>query len=157
MTPIVLTSKVGPDGVLHLTLPLTAADQDVRVTVEPIAPKKDMTPEEWRAFILSTAGELARRIRATRTGRIGRARAVVVSHLLDTNAFVDHLRRGPASKVTAKLLAAPSGSIYLCSVVLGELIFGAVRSGAAHEAANRALIAGLRVRLKTASEGSNNA
>lgn len=55
MTPIVLTSKVGPDGVLHLTLPLTAADQDVRVTVEPIVPKKQMTQEEWRAFILSTA------------------------------------------------------------------------------------------------------
>ncbi len=56
MTPIVLTSKVGSDGVLHLKLPLTTADQDVRVTVEPIDPKKDMTPEEWRAFILSTAG-----------------------------------------------------------------------------------------------------
>lgn len=56
MTPIVLTSKVGSDGVLHLALPLTAADQDVRVTVEPIAPKKQMTQEEWRAFILSTAG-----------------------------------------------------------------------------------------------------
>lgn len=40
MTPIVLTSKVGPDGELHLTLPLIAADQDVQVTVEPIAPKK---------------------------------------------------------------------------------------------------------------------
>ena len=51
MTPIVLTSKVGPDGVLPLTLPLTAADHDVRVTVEPIAPKKQMTPEEWRAFM----------------------------------------------------------------------------------------------------------
>ncbi len=70
-----------------------------------------------------------------------------MSHLLDTNAFVDHLRRGSASKVTAKLLAAPSGSIYLCTVVLGELIFGAVRSGAAHEAANRALIAGLCARF----------
>jgi tRNA(fMet)-specific endonuclease VapC len=67
-----------------------------------------------------------------------------VKHLLDTNAFVDHLRRGPASKVTAKLLAAPLGSIYLCTVVLAELVYGAVRSGPAHEAANRALIAGLR-------------
>lgn len=56
MTPIVLTSKVGPDGVLHLTLPLTAADQEVRVTVEPVVAKKQLTPEEWRAFILSTAG-----------------------------------------------------------------------------------------------------
>jgi tRNA(fMet)-specific endonuclease VapC len=67
-----------------------------------------------------------------------------MSHLLDTNAFVDHLRRGPASKVTANLLAAPPGSIYLCSVVLAELIFGAVRSGPAHEPANRALITRLR-------------
>jgi tRNA(fMet)-specific endonuclease VapC len=74
-----------------------------------------------------------------------------VSHLLDTNAFVDHLRRGPASKVTAKLLAAPPGSIYLCSVVLAELIFGAVRSGPAHEAANRALIAGLQAQCRPVS------
>jgi hypothetical protein len=58
MTPIVLTSKVGPDGVLHLTLPLAAADQDVRVTVEPIVPKKQMTQEEWRAFLLSTADSI---------------------------------------------------------------------------------------------------
>ena len=58
MTPIVLTSKVGPDGVLHLALPLTAADRDVRVTVELVLPKKEMTPEEWRAFILSTAGSI---------------------------------------------------------------------------------------------------
>lgn len=58
MTPIVLISKVGPDGVLHLALPLAAADRDVRVTVEPITPKKQMTPDEWRAFILSTAGSI---------------------------------------------------------------------------------------------------
>jgi tRNA(fMet)-specific endonuclease VapC len=70
-----------------------------------------------------------------------------VSHLLDTNAFVDHLRRGPGSKVTAKLLAAPPGSVYLCTVVLAELVYGAVRSGPAHEPANRALIAGLRAQF----------
>ncbi|MHB1422228.1 MAG: hypothetical protein ACYC3I_03320 [Gemmataceae bacterium] len=58
MTPIVLTSKVGPDGVLHLTLPLAAADRDVRVTVEPVVPTKEMTLEEWRALILSTAGSI---------------------------------------------------------------------------------------------------
>jgi tRNA(fMet)-specific endonuclease VapC len=66
-----------------------------------------------------------------------------VNFLLDTNAFVDHLRRGPKSKVTARMLAAPAGTIHLCSVVLGELIFGAVRSGPAHEATNRASIAAL--------------
>lgn len=55
---------------------------------------------------------------------------------------------GAASKVTAKLLAVPPGSIYLCSVVLAELIFGAVRSGPANEARNRALIAALQAQYR---------
>lgn len=49
-------------------------------------------------------------------------------HLLDANACIDHLRRGPASKVTARLNAAPPGTVFLCSVVVGELLFGARRS-----------------------------
>jgi predicted nucleic acid-binding protein len=76
-----------------------------------------------------------------------------VSHLLDTNAFVDHLRRGPKSRVTASLLAAAPGTVYLCSVVLAELIFGAVRSGAANEAANRALISGLMTQFPPPASG----
>lgn len=67
-----------------------------------------------------------------------------MSHLLDTNSVIDHLRRGPASRVTAKLLAAPNGSVYLCSVVLAELFYGARHGHAAHLAANLALIAKLR-------------
>ena len=67
-----------------------------------------------------------------------------MSHLLDTNSVIDHLRLGPASKVTARLAAAPSGSVYFCSVVLAELIYGALRSGPAHQAANLALLARLR-------------
>jgi tRNA(fMet)-specific endonuclease VapC len=74
-----------------------------------------------------------------------------LSHLLDTNAFVDHLRRGPKSNVTVRLLAAPMGSVYLCTIVLGELIYGAVRSGPAHEPANRALIAALRAQFLSLS------
>jgi tRNA(fMet)-specific endonuclease VapC len=70
-----------------------------------------------------------------------------VNHLLDTDAFVDHLRRGPASKVTAKLLAAPPGSVYLYTVVLAELVYGAVRSGPAHEMSNRALIVRLQAQF----------
>jgi tRNA(fMet)-specific endonuclease VapC len=38
----------------------------------------------------------------------------------------------------------PSGSVLLCSVVLAELIYGAHHGGAAHQAANLALIASLR-------------
>ena len=51
-----------------------------------------------------------------------------MSHLLDASACIDHLRHGPASKVTTKMLAAQPGSIFLCSVVIGELLFGARRS-----------------------------
>lgn len=67
-----------------------------------------------------------------------------MSHLLDTNSFIHHLRRGPASNVTGRLVAAPPGSVYLCSVVLAELFYGAMHSSAAHQAANLALIVGLR-------------
>ncbi|HYT90827.1 MAG TPA: hypothetical protein VEL76_19110 [Gemmataceae bacterium] len=58
MTRIVVTSKVGSDGVLHLTLPLedAIAGQDVRVTVEPVAGPAP-TPEEWRRAVLATAGQ----------------------------------------------------------------------------------------------------
>ena len=51
-----------------------------------------------------------------------------MTHLLDTNSCVDHLRRGSASNITAKLAAAPAGSVVLCSVVVGELLYGAHRS-----------------------------
>lgn len=57
-----------------------------------------------------------------------------MSHLLDANTCIDHLRHGPSSKVTTKLLSAAAGSIYLCSIVVGELLFGARRS--AQTAAN---------------------
>ncbi len=67
-----------------------------------------------------------------------------MSHLLDTNSFIDHLRRGPCSNVTGKLAATPPGSVYLCSVVLAELFYGAMHGGAVHQAANLALIARLR-------------
>ena len=64
--------------------------------------------------------------------------------LLDTNCWVDHLRRGLTSNVTARLAAAPPGSVCLCSLVVGELIYGALHSGPAHQANNLALIASLR-------------
>ena len=51
-----------------------------------------------------------------------------MTHLLDTNASVDFLRRGPASKVSGHLAAAPAGSVVICSVVVAELLYGAWRS-----------------------------
>ena len=58
MLPIVMNSKVGKDGVLHLSVSLGPgdADRDVRVIVEPLAIEGAMTPEEWRARVQSLAG-----------------------------------------------------------------------------------------------------
>jgi predicted nucleic acid-binding protein len=67
-----------------------------------------------------------------------------VNYLLDTNSWVDHLRHGPNSKVTVRLMTVPPGSVFLCSIVLGELLYGAYHSGPAHQASNLALIALLR-------------
>jgi hypothetical protein len=55
---IVVERQVNGDGVLHFSLPLGAgeAGRNMRVTIEPVGPKKQMTPDEWRAGILATAG-----------------------------------------------------------------------------------------------------
>lgn len=57
MNRMVVQSRVGPDGVLHLAAPLGKADADkeVTVTIDPVGPPT-MTQEEWRQFVLSTAG-----------------------------------------------------------------------------------------------------
>ena len=51
-----------------------------------------------------------------------------MTHLLDTNSCVNHLRHGQASNITIKLAAAAPGSVVLCSVVVAELLYGAHRS-----------------------------
>ena len=58
MNRIVVEKRVSDDGVLEFKLPMGMgeAGRDVRVTVEPVSPKKEMTPDEWRAGILATAG-----------------------------------------------------------------------------------------------------
>jgi tRNA(fMet)-specific endonuclease VapC len=48
-------------------------------------------------------------------------------------------------------MTAQPGSVYLCSVVLAEMIFGAVRSGPNHEAANRLMISQLQSICSTIS------
>ena len=70
-----------------------------------------------------------------------------MSHLLDTNSWVDHFRRGPTSKVTAKLRATPPESIRLCSLVIGELVYGALHGESARRADNLELIVSLRRRF----------
>jgi hypothetical protein len=55
---MVVRSKIGRDGVLHLDLPVGAAeaDKEVQVTVEALPPAS-MSPEDWQKGILATAGK----------------------------------------------------------------------------------------------------
>ena len=57
MNRMVLHSRIGDDGVLQLTVPIgkEQANRDVEVTIAPVG-KPAMTQEEWRQFVLSTAG-----------------------------------------------------------------------------------------------------
>ena len=57
MNRMVVHSRIGADGVLNLVIPIgkEVADKEVQVTIDPL-PKPAMTQEEWRQFVLSTAG-----------------------------------------------------------------------------------------------------
>jgi hypothetical protein len=57
MNRIVLRSKVDSNGILQVTFPLGPADanREVQITVEPIGPAA-LTADEWRQYILETAG-----------------------------------------------------------------------------------------------------
>jgi hypothetical protein len=59
MSHIVIESVVGPDGTLHLDVPIGMdnANQPVRVVIE--AARKVMTRQEWGAFVRSMAGSIS--------------------------------------------------------------------------------------------------
>lgn len=56
MSHIVIDSVIGPDGTLHLDVPIGIenANQSVRVVIEPT--RKPMTQAEWSAIVRSMAG-----------------------------------------------------------------------------------------------------
>ena len=59
MSRVVVCSRVGADGVLQLCVPVGRqhANRDVEVTIAIAEPKDDkVAQEEWRQFVLSTAG-----------------------------------------------------------------------------------------------------
>jgi hypothetical protein len=64
MTRVVLTSRVGVDGVLNLNVPLPPQDANkaVRVIIEGMDESTPaglpMTREEWLAFLNKTAGSI---------------------------------------------------------------------------------------------------
>jgi tRNA(fMet)-specific endonuclease VapC len=62
-------------------------------------------------------------------------------YLLDTNACIDYLRRAD-SPIRQRLESLPAQDVFICSIVLGELIYGAYRS--TDVALNFALIDTLR-------------
>ncbi len=59
MNRVIVNSRVGPDGVLHVTVPVGAAEanQEVQVTIEPARPAR-MGADEWRAWVRATAGSV---------------------------------------------------------------------------------------------------
>jgi tRNA(fMet)-specific endonuclease VapC len=66
-----------------------------------------------------------------------------MTYLLDSNAWIGHLRQ-TCPTVTARLNQHPPTDVVLCSVVLGELLYGAEHSAPAQRLANLALVAKLR-------------
>jgi hypothetical protein len=58
MTPTTLTSRIGPDGILTVTVPFTHAEanQEVKLTIEPVTSLPKKTPEETREWLRSLAG-----------------------------------------------------------------------------------------------------
>lgn len=60
MNRIVVRSRVGSDGMLHLTLPVGPGDagEEVQVTVEsfPLAKRSSRTPDEWKAWVRELGG-----------------------------------------------------------------------------------------------------
>jgi hypothetical protein len=62
MNRMVLHSRVGSDGVLHISVPIgrEEANRDVQVTIDPVQVGPPvMTQEEWRDIVLRTAGSIA--------------------------------------------------------------------------------------------------
>jgi tRNA(fMet)-specific endonuclease VapC len=64
-------------------------------------------------------------------------------YLLDTNAWVGWLRQNQPQLIQ-RIQQAAASDLMLCSVVIGEPIYGAERSGPTHRAANLALVTQLR-------------
>jgi tRNA(fMet)-specific endonuclease VapC len=67
-------------------------------------------------------------------------------YLMDSNACIGWLRQNEP-KLMARIAQELPANIVLCSVVVGELIFGAERSGAAHRASNLLRVEQLRLRF----------
>jgi hypothetical protein len=57
MNRVVVKSRVGPDGILNMTVPIGTADanREVEVIIEPVT-SQPVSREKWLEFIASTSG-----------------------------------------------------------------------------------------------------
>ena len=61
MHRILVQSRVGSFGVLHIDIPMGKedADREVQVTIDPVPTgPPPVTQEEWRQFVMETAGSI---------------------------------------------------------------------------------------------------
>jgi hypothetical protein len=76
MTRIELRTRVGPDGILLLSVPagMSEANREVKVIVEsadvPLGSPAKMTPEEWARFVDETAGAWKGELERPEQGRL---------------------------------------------------------------------------------------
>jgi len=56
MTRMILSARVGADGVLHVPLGEKEANRDVRVTIEPAGSPAPESRQEYLDFLQATAG-----------------------------------------------------------------------------------------------------
>jgi hypothetical protein len=116
MSNIIIESVIGPDGTLHLDVPIGIenANQPVRVVIE--AARKPMTRAEWGALCGRWRGASPiRRSSGLRNCPLN-AGAAVVTYLLDTNTCIGWLRRNQP-QIGARIEAQAQTDIVLCSVV----------------------------------------
>ena len=69
-----------------------------------------------------------------------------MTYLLDTNAWIAHLRQ-KNTRLATRFLQVSASEIVLCSVVVAELVYGAHHGAANKRVANLALIARLQQRF----------
>jgi tRNA(fMet)-specific endonuclease VapC len=76
-----------------------------------------------------------------------------LKYLLDTNTCIGWLRLSKPKLVTRITLELPT-DIVICSVVVGELIYGAERAAITHQANNRLRVDQLRLQFVTCSSST---
>jgi predicted nucleic acid-binding protein len=140
MNVIRLTATSGPDGILHLSVPVGAAGEfEVAVVVAPkptangTSPPAPKTPEElgWPPdYFENVIGSIDDEtfVAAPRVQQAPSAVGSGMKYLLDTNVCVQSLRAKGSALVKQRLGNHSPTDIVVCSIVVGELCYGVVTS-----------------------------